>query len=149
MAKSFLERLGKEWLFWDGGMGTLLQEQGLKGGEKPETWNLSHPEIIREIHRRYLLAGADIINTNTFGANCLKFPRERELAAVLSSALRLCREARRESGREDALIALDLGPTGKLLRPFGELDLEGRWLSSERWCAWEKRRGLTSSSSRP
>ncbi len=124
MAKSFLERLGKEWLFWDGGMGTLLQEQGLKGGEKPETWNLSHPDIIREIHRRYLLAGADILNTNTFGLNRLKFPRERELASVASAALRLAREARRESGREDAYIALDLGPTGKLLRPFGELDLE-------------------------
>ena len=68
-----LDRLGKELLFFDGGMGTLLQAGGLKPGELPETWNITHPEQITEIHRNYIQAGSDIILTNTFGANALKF----------------------------------------------------------------------------
>ena len=67
------ERLGKELLFLDGGMGTLLQERGLKPGELPETWNLKRKEEIIEIHRQYYEAGSDIVLSNTFGANALKF----------------------------------------------------------------------------
>ena len=63
--------LGKRILYWDGGMGSLLQEKGLKGGELPELWNLTHREDVIDIHTRYLEAGADIIDTNTFGANGL------------------------------------------------------------------------------
>ena len=60
-------------LFIDGGMGSLLQAQGLTPGELPERWNLSHPDVIEGVHRDYLRAGADIITCNTFGANALKF----------------------------------------------------------------------------
>ena len=67
------QRLGKDLLFFDGGMGTLLQEKGLAPGELPETWNLTHSEEIYKIHRQYIEAGSDIILTNTFGANALKF----------------------------------------------------------------------------
>ena len=67
------ERLGKELLFFDGGMGTLLQAKGLQPGELPETWNFTHEKEIREIHRQYIEAGSDIVLTNTFGANALKF----------------------------------------------------------------------------
>ena len=63
-------------LFLDGGMGTLLQSQGLQPGELPERWNLSHPDIITGIHREYFDAGSHVVNTNTFGANCLKFSSE-------------------------------------------------------------------------
>ena len=70
----FIERLGTEWLFFDGGIGTILQEHGLAAGELPETWNITHPDEILSIHRAYLDAGSDIINTNTFGANALKYP---------------------------------------------------------------------------
>ena len=66
--KTWKERLGKEWLFFDGGMGTILQENGLKAGELPETWNISHPDAIQSLHRAYLEAGADIINTNKVGS---------------------------------------------------------------------------------
>ena len=59
------EKLGKELLFFDGGMGTLLQAKGLAPGELPETWNLLHPEAIREIHQSYIEAGSDIVLTNT------------------------------------------------------------------------------------
>ena len=72
--RPLLERLGKEWLFFDGGTGTILQGKGLKGGELPERWNISRPEDIIDLHCGYLRAGCDIFNTNTFGANALKFP---------------------------------------------------------------------------
>ena len=118
----FIERLGKEWLFFDGGMGALLQERGLAAGELPETWNITRPEEIQSIHRAYLDAGSDIINTNTFGANALKFPDN--LREIVESAVSNAKEARRQSDREDAYIALDLGPTGRLLQPMGDLPFE-------------------------
>ena len=95
MRKDLRERLGKEWLFFDGGMGTLLQEKGLKGGELPERWNLTHPEIIRDLHIRYLEAGVDVFNANTFGLNSLKFPGEvQTLAELILEKLWLTRRAR-------------------------------------------------------
>ena len=122
--RPLLERLGKEWLFFDGGTGTILQEKGLQGGELPERWNLTRPEDIIDLHCGYLRAGCDIFNTNTFGANALKFPAEGELQAIVESAVSLAQEARRRTGREDACIALDLGPTGRLLEPLGDLPFE-------------------------
>ena len=61
-----------QFIVFDGGMGTLLQTQGLSAGELPESYNLLHPEIIENIHREYIEAGAQIITTNTFGANRYK-----------------------------------------------------------------------------
>ena len=122
--RPLLERLGKEWLFFDGGTGTILQEKGLQGGELPERWNLTRPEDIIDLHCGYLRAGCDIFNTNTFGANALKFPDEGELRAIVEAAVSLAQEARRRTGREDAYIALDLGPTGRLLEPLGDLPFE-------------------------
>ena len=122
MRKDLRERLGKEWLFFDGGMGSLLQEKGLKGGELPERWNLTHPDIIRELHESYLRAGSDIFNANTFGLNSLKFPGET--GELVKAAIRIAKEARTAAGREDAYIALDIGPTGKLLEPMGDLSFD-------------------------
>lgn len=116
------ERLGKEWLFFDGGMGTILQERGLAAGELPEIWNITHPDEILSIHRAYLDAGSNIINTNTFGANALKYPEN--LREIVEAAVAHAKEARRQSGREDAYIALDIGPTGRLLQPMGDLPFE-------------------------
>ncbi len=122
MRKDLRERLGKEWLFCDGGMGTFLQERGLKGGELPEEWNVTHPDIILELNKRYLEAGVNIFNTNTFGLNSLKFPgRVKELAVA---AVDIAKKARIETGREDAYIAIDVGPTGKLLEPLGDLSFD-------------------------
>ena len=118
----FIERLGREWLFFDGGMGSILQERGLAAGELPETWNITRPEEIQSIHRAYLDAGSDIINTNTFGANALKFPDN--LREIVEAAVAHAKEARRQAGREDAYIALDIGPTGRLLQPLGDLPFE-------------------------
>lgn len=123
MRQDLRERLGKEWLFFDGGMGTLLQAKGLAGGELPEKWNLTHPEVIIEIAENYLNAGADIFNTNTFGANRLKYPDSLE--EIVTAGVNLAKEARRRAGREeDAYIALDIGPTGKLLEPMGDLSFD-------------------------
>ncbi len=120
--RDFREQLGKVRLYADGGSGTVLQSMGLRGGELPETWNLTHPEEVITLHSRYLSAGSDIIYTNTFGANRLKYPENLE--EIVKAAVNNVREARRRTGREDAWIALDLGPTGKLLEPVGDLPFE-------------------------
>ena len=108
----------------DGGMGTLLQAYGLGAGELPELWNVTNPEIIIGIHRSYYDAGSDIVCTNTFGANILKFDRET-LESVVKAAVENVRAAREGASEpENKFIALDIGPCGKLLAPFGDLDFE-------------------------
>ena len=116
-----LERLGKELLYFDGGMGTLLQEQGLQAGELPETWNLKNPEPIIQIHKAYLAAGADIILANTFGANRFKYGEDLE--KIVTAGVANAKKAVAESGKK-AYVALDIGSTGKLLKPMGTLDFE-------------------------
>lgn len=122
--KTFRERLGKEWLYWDGGTGSLLQAKGLKGGELPERWNLTHAEEIVDIAEAYYRAGSDIVNSNTFGANRLHYPDVEELKRIVQSGVRHVQEARRRAGREDGFVALDIGPTGRLLEPMGDLGFE-------------------------
>lgn len=120
--KPLKERLGKEWLFCDGAAGTILQAKNLKGGELPETWNLTRPDDILDLYCGYLNVGSNIFNTNTFGANSLKFPFQ--LKEIVEAAIDLAKEARVRCNREDAYIALDIGPTGKLLQPMGDLPFE-------------------------
>ena len=115
------DRFGKEWIYFDGGLGTMLQERGLPGGEYPETWNLTHPEELIAIHKAYLEAGCHVINANTFGANGLKFDNVEE---IITAGIQLAKEAKKQAGRMDAYVALDIGPTGKLLEPMGDLPFE-------------------------
>lgn len=115
------EEIGKRILFFDGGMGTLLQEQGLQAGELPETWNLKNPEPIIQIHKAYLAAGADIILANTFGANRFKYGEDLE--KIVTAGVANAKKAVAESGKK-AYVALDIGSTGKLLKPMGTLDFE-------------------------
>lgn len=111
-------------VYLDGGMGTLLQKNGLQPGELPERWNISHPEVIKEIHKSYYDSGSNIVNTNTFGANSLKFDAD-ELSEIIYHAVKNADEARKaSSGKQEKFIALDVGPTGKLLKPLGDLDFE-------------------------
>ena len=114
------DKLGKERLYFDGGMGSLLIDRGLKGGELPETWNINRPDEIQEIHEAYILAGADIITANTFGANPLKFENAEE---IITAGIKLVRNAIDKCGR-GGFAAYDVGPLGKLLKPIGELDFE-------------------------
>lgn len=111
-------------LYLDGGMGTLLQAQGLKSGELPERWNITHPDVITGIHRDYFNAGSNIVNTNTFGANSLKF-ESNELELIIKSAIENAKKAREESETEHPKwVALDIGPTGRMLAPYGDFDFE-------------------------
>ncbi len=121
---NFREFLKDNIVYLDGGMGTLLQAQGLKIGELPEMWNLSHSQIITDIHRAYFDAGSNVVCTNTFGANSLKFSDD-ELEKIIKAALSNAKTAKDTTRSEqEKFIALDIGPTGKLLKPFGDLDFE-------------------------
>ena len=115
--------LGKQLLYFDGGMGTLLQAEGLKPGEKPEMWNLTHADIIKDIHLSYLKAGSNIITTNTFGANCLKF---HNLEEIISAAVTNAKNAIEDfdGDKDKCFIAFDMGPLGKMLEPLGDMKFE-------------------------
>lgn len=118
-----LENFGKRILFFDGAMGTVLQEKGLLPGQAPELWNLEHPDIIQDIHLAYLNAGADIILANTFGANPIKcMDNDMELSAIIAAGVSLAHQAVETAGH--GMVALDIGPSGKLLAPLGDLPFE-------------------------
>lgn len=118
------EYIKKNTLILDGGMGTLLQSAGLSAGEKPEEWNITHPDVVESIHRAYFDAGSNMVCTNTFGANALKFETDK-LGDIISAAVKNARSAARSSeGSQKKWIALDIGPTGRMLKPLGDLDFE-------------------------
>lgn len=117
--------------FFDGGAGTELIKMGLQPGELPETWNILHPERVTELHLRYLRAGANIIETNTFGANSFHYEDDGEFSleniiragvVCAKKAVELIREE--DGGGIPRYIALDVGPLGHLLQPFGDLPFE-------------------------
>jgi 5-methyltetrahydrofolate--homocysteine methyltransferase len=110
----------------DGAMGTMLFSAGLQFGDPPEVWNLSHPDVVRRIHRGYLDAGARILMTNTFGGNRLRLGLHRLEDRVdeinQTAAILLHGEAEAHGG--DALVAGDIGPSGAIMAPTGTLDYE-------------------------
>lgn len=119
-----LDYLKEHIVYLDGGMGTLLQKRGLQPGELPERWNVSHPEVIIDIQKSYFDAGTNIICTNTFGANSLKFDDE-ELEELITAAVDNAKKARDGSvGTQEKFIALDIGSMGKLLKPYGDFEFE-------------------------
>jgi 5-methyltetrahydrofolate--homocysteine methyltransferase len=118
------DRLGKEVILFDGAMGTVLQQRGLKAGDVPEKLNIEKSKEIVEIHKSYLKAGAEILTTNTFGANALKMEEiDYSVEEVISAAVENARKAVVESGIE-AAVALDMGPLGELLEPMGSLTFD-------------------------
>ena len=120
----FKERLGKEILFFDGAMGTMLQERGLQTGEIPELWNVTHEDIILDVHKLYLEAGCDIVKANTFGINPFKMEGKGYTCEELTKkGIALVKRAIAETGKK-AYTALDIGSLGKLLEPLGELPFE-------------------------
>ena len=122
--KAFLDRIANgEILVSDGAMGSLLMARGLSGGDCPESFNLSHPEILEEIASLYLDAGADIVQTNTFGASPLKlmsYSLEEETEEINSKAVL----AVKKSVGEKAYVSASCGPCGKLLKPYGDSEPE-------------------------
>ena len=118
------ERLNKEVLVFDGGFGSQLQARGMKAGEIPEYYNIDHPDIIIDIHKQYLKAGADFITTNTFGANPLKLEQHQySYKEVILKAVENAKKARDSIDRE-CYIAFDIGPIGKLMEPMGTLSFD-------------------------
>ena len=115
--------LGRRLLLLDGGTGTQLQARGLKAGESPECWNLERREDLIAIHRSYYEAGADLVMTNTFGANRLKLHGcPYSVAELVTAAVENLRAARDQAGH--GWLGLDIGPTGRLLAPMGDLDFD-------------------------
>lgn len=123
---SILDLLGKRVVFFDGGTGTLLQEQGLQAGELPELWNIKHPDSIIKVHKSYFEAGSDIVLTNTFGANKIKlYDVSYSIEEVVTAAVHNAKSAAKAVCKDKiGYVALDVGPTGKLLKPLGDLDFE-------------------------
>ena len=121
---SFSELLHQGPVLLDGGMGTLLCEKGLKPGEPTQSWNLTHPEEVAAVHRAYMDAGSNIVCANTFGVNTLNGTLE-QAEAQIGAAFDCLRRAKAEtSGQQEILFALDMGPLGRLLEPFGYLSFE-------------------------
>ena len=116
------EYLKEKRLLMDGAMGTQLHALGLRPGELPEEWNLLHPDRITTVHRAYVDAGCDVVTTNTFGANLLHYDKDK-LGAVISAAVACAKAAASEAGRP-VFVALDIGPSGRLLAPYGDLAFE-------------------------
>ncbi|WP_297424401.1 homocysteine S-methyltransferase family protein [Clostridium sp.] len=109
-------------LIFDGAMGTMLQRKGLKLGENPELLNIKEPDIIEEIHKEYIESGANVITTNTFGANELKLKLcNLEVEDAVDAAVKIAKKAK---GSSNTYIALDIGPIGELLEPMGTLSFD-------------------------
>lgn len=116
-------QLGKTRLYFDGAMGTMLQNRGLKLGEIPELYNMTHPELIEGIHREYLEAGSNFVTTNTFGANCYKMQKsEYTVEEIITKAIEIAKLAKADF--PNTYIALDVGPCGKVLKPVGDISFE-------------------------
>ncbi len=120
------EQLNKRPLLLDGAMGTMLQLYGLKSGECSEEWNISHSQVVQKIHQEYIKAGVDIILTNTFGANRIKLSSygiEKNILRINEMAVNIANSAiNKENNLEKRIfIAGSVGPTGKILEPYGDL----------------------------
>ncbi len=116
---NILEFIKNNRVYLDGGTGTYLQSRGLKGGERCENWCLEKPDIIENLHRAYFEAGSNIVCTNTFGVNKDKFANYRE---IIRAAIEIA--SRAKDGKEDRFVAFDMGPTGRMLAPYGDLTFE-------------------------
>ena len=115
-----------KYIFYDGAMGTMLYKYGLKSGEKPDLMNMTAPDAVESIHRMYVEAGSDIVCTNTFGSNALNlegtgYSPTEVITAAVAAAKRACDGKAKVAS---AKIALDIGPTGYVLEPAGDLDFE-------------------------
>ncbi len=120
MKRTVMDAIREHRLLFDGATGTVLVGAGLLPGEPPEVMNERAPEVVKALHLAYLNAGADIIKTNSFGINPMRYADWKER---LASAVRIARSAAEQSGKE-CFVALDIGPTGRLVKPLGDMELE-------------------------
>ncbi len=128
---NIIEFMKKDILILDGAMGTQLIERGLKKGECPELWNIEKPEIIKEIHRKYFEAGANAVLTNTFGGNSIRlsyYNLQNKAREINIAGARIAIEVKPEG----KFVGGDIGPTGKILKPYGPLDEKEAYSSFEK-----------------
>ena len=131
--EELLSKLGRIPLIFDGGMGSQLQARGLVPGELPEGYNVTHSEIVTDIHREYLASGSSCILTNTFGSNRYRvedspYSLEEIIAAAITNgraAIAMEKErCQREGIEKDCFLFLDMGPIGQLMEPMGTLSFD-------------------------
>ena len=123
--KPLLKAIKERRLYLDGGMGSMLQAAGLPEGLLPDVWGIQNPEAIQAVHRQYLEAGCRLIATNTFGTTPQKLaPYGVTCEEVMAAAVANVRAAMAQAGVTDGYVMADVGPTGKLLKPYGDLDFE-------------------------
>ena len=119
----FLDDIKSKVLVYDGSKGYMLQLAGLPAGDSPESFNLSHPEIVSDIYKKYVEAGCDVIQTNTFTGNRILLEKHGlgdKTFEINSVGTKLAKKA--ASGK--AYVAASIGPTGLLFEPFGELTFD-------------------------
>lgn len=111
-----------DFIIFDGAMGTQLQAKGLKTGECPEVLSITHPEIVRDIHKSYIDAGSMVVYSNTFGANSYKLAESGyTVEEVVKASVKVAKEA---TAGTSALAALDIGPIGQLMEPTGSMSFD-------------------------
>jgi 5-methyltetrahydrofolate--homocysteine methyltransferase len=123
MKNDLLEKAKEKTIVFDGAMGTMLMASGLPPEETPELWNIEKPSLVMEIHRKYYEAGSDVVQTNTFGGNPIKLADrglEEKTASLNIEAAGLARKVCPEGG----FVAGDIGPTGRMLKPLGDVSPE-------------------------
>ena len=125
MADRFRELLKtRDYIIFDGAMGTMLQAAGMKMGETPEVLNITRPELLVSIAGQYYNAGSDVVYANTFGANRYKLEECGKSVEELVTAGIVNAKKARDTVKPDGLVALDVGPIGQLLEPTGVLSFE-------------------------
>ena len=120
---AILELAKKRTVIFDGAMGTMLMAAGLKAGECPELWNIEKPSLVMDIHGKYYEAGSDVVHTNTFGGNAVKLADKGlsdKMEIINVEAAKLAKRA----CPDRKFVAGDIGPTGKLIKPLGDLVVE-------------------------
>lgn len=123
---NFLELLETRPVLLDGGMGTQLQLKGLRPGDVPEEWNVTHPDVVRGVHAAYFAAGSDVVCANTFGASPAKYHGAIPLRDVVCAAMENARAAAKDAGGA-RFVALDVGPSGRLLKPAGDFEFDAAY----------------------
>jgi len=126
-AVQILEYIKSNILLFDGAMGTMLQQKGLKLGENPEIFGYQNPDKLSDIHYSYLESGSNVILTNTFGCNELKLTAEYTVEMIIDNAISVARKAInriQKKEKKPRYVALDVGPIGEMLEPMGTLSFD-------------------------
>jgi 5-methyltetrahydrofolate--homocysteine methyltransferase len=118
-----LEKVLKDGLIFDGGMGSILISKGIAGGEAPELWNLKYPDIIKNIHRAYYDAGSDVASANTFGASAIKL-KKMGVTQSVEDVNRIGVQIARDVCGKGQYVAGDLGSLGEMLQPMGTVSFD-------------------------